>query len=142
MRLNKDLVIIHAYLCADGYVTRNSSTQKHTYHHIGFRNTNSILLKDFQERFAKVFEQKSYLIENQRCRVGSKKIYKALTGEFGSFYSWKWQMPELDKNYSRGWLRAYFDCEGWVFCKKGQNRHIGVDCVNKKRNQSDRKIIK
>ena len=41
-------------------------------------------------------------------------------------------MPFLNKKLSRIWLRAFFDCEGWVVCKTHQNRHIGLDSVNQK----------
>jgi len=132
MKMNEDLVAVHAYLCADGYVIKNSETQKQKYYMLGFRNTNLILLKDFQEKFEKVFGLKPYLIKGQRCRIGSKEIYEQLTKEFGSFYSWHWKMPELNEKLLKIWLRAYFDCEGWVFCKTHQNRHIGADCVNEK----------
>ncbi|MEK6935365.1 MAG: LAGLIDADG family homing endonuclease [Nanoarchaeota archaeon] len=130
MKLDKNLVVIHAYLCADGYVIKNPSTQKQKYYRIGFRNTNLVLLKDFQEKFEKVFGIKCSLYEGQRCQKGSKEIYERLTKQFGSFYSWHWKMPKLNNKLTRIWLRTYFDCEGWVFCKSHQNRHIGVDCVN------------
>lgn len=132
MKMDENLVAVHAYLCADGYVIKNPLTQKHHYYNIGLRNTNLLLLKDFQDKFEKVFGVKPHLIEGQRCRIGSKEIYENLTKEFGSFYSWEWRMPLLDEELSKIWLRAYFDCEGWVTCKTHQNRHIGVDCVNKK----------
>src|SRR4030043_1982243 len=130
MKLDKNFATVHAYLCADGYVIKNPENQKHKYYRIGFRNTNLILLKDFQEKFEKVFRIKPRLVEGQRCEIGSKEIYEALSKKFGSFYSWEWKMPRLDKKITKIWLRAYFDCEGWVFCKTHQNRHIGVDCVN------------
>lgn len=130
MKLDESLAAVHAYLCADGYVIKNPENSKYKYFHIGFRNTSLTLLKDFQERFEKVFKIKPYLIEGQRCRIGSKEIYELLTNKFGSFYSWEWRMPKLNNELSKIWLRAYFDCEGWVFCKKHQNRHIGADCVN------------
>jgi len=132
MKLDKNLAVVHAYLCADGYVIKNPETQKHKYYRVGFRNTNLILLKDFQEKFEKVFRIKPRLVEGQRCEIGSREIYEKLTKEFGSFYSWEWRMPELNKELIKIWLRAYFDCEGWVFCKTHQNRHIGADCVNER----------
>lgn len=130
MELYEDLVSIHAYLCADGYVVKNPPTQKHKYYRIGFRNTNLVLLKDFQYKFEKYFKIKPRLVLEERCEIGSKEIYNQLNEEFGSFYSWHWKMPNLNKELSKIWLRSYFDCEGWVFCKKHQNRHIGIDCVN------------
>ena len=131
MKSDENLAAIHAYLCADGYVIK-SKNPKYKYFHIGFRNTNLILLRDFQEKFEKVFGIKPYLIEGQRCRIGSKEIYEKLTNGFGSFYSWEWKMLRLNKELLKVWLRAYFDCESWVTCKSHQNRQIGIDCVNKK----------
>jgi len=64
MKFDENLAAVHAYLCADGYVVK-SKNPKYKYFHIGFRNTNLILLKDFQEKFEKAFGLKPYLIENQ-----------------------------------------------------------------------------
>jgi hypothetical protein len=132
MNFDENLAAIHAYLCADGYVIKNPETQKQKYYMIGFRNTNLILLKDFQERFYKYFRINPHLIEGQRCRIGSRELYELLTKEFGSFYSWHWNMPNLNNELTKIWLRAYFDCEGWVTCKSHQNRQLGIDCVNEK----------
>ena len=41
MEINEDLVVIHAYLCADGYVIKNSETQKHKYY-IGFISNSEV----------------------------------------------------------------------------------------------------
>lgn len=131
MKFDENLATIHAYLCADGYVIKNPETQRHKYYRIGFRNTNSRLLKDFQERFKKVFRIKVRLMERQRCEIGSKEIYEKLIKSFESFYSNEWKMPSLNKNLSKRWLKAFFDCESWVFCKHHQNRHIGLDSINK-----------
>ena len=131
MKLNKDLAAIHAYLCADGYVIKNPETQKHKYYMIGFRNINLTLLKDFQNRFEKFFGVKPRLIKGQRCKIGSKEIYEKLSKFFGSFYSYEWTMPLLNLDLSKIWLRAFFDCEGWVYCKSHQNRVIGLESVNK-----------
>jgi hypothetical protein len=130
MKFDENLAVIHAYLCADGYVIKNPPTQKQKYYKIGFRNTNLVLLKDFQERFYNYFKIKPSLYVGQRCQIGNKEIYNLLTKEFRSFYSWEWRMPKLNDKLAKIWLRAYFDCESWVFCKTHQNRHIGVDCVN------------
>jgi len=131
MEINKDLISIHAYLCADGYVIK-SNNPKYKYFHIGFRNTNLDLLKDFQIKFYRYFKIKPYLIEGQRCRIGSKEIYNSLTEKFGSFYSYEWKMPELNDQLKKIWLRSFFDCEAWVTLEKHQNRNIGLDNVNKK----------
>ncbi len=130
MKLNEDLAIIHAYLCADGYVTRNSQSSKHTYYRMGLRNTNYILLRDFQRRFERVWGVTPRLVKGERCYKSSKPIYEFLTKNFGSFYSWEWRMPNLNRKLGRVWLRAYYDCEGWVSVEKRKSRLIGVDCVN------------
>jgi len=131
MKLDKNLASIHAYLCADGYVIKNPENQTHKkYYRIGFRNTNLSLLKDFQYNFEKVFKVKPRLIEGERCELGSKEIYEKLTKEFGSFYSAEWKIPKLNKKLNKIWLRSFFDCEAWVFCKSHQNRHIGLDSIN------------
>jgi hypothetical protein len=130
MKFDEDLAAIHAYLCADGYVIKNPEKQKQKYYMVGFRNNDPTLLKDFQKRFEKVFNKKPYIVKEGRCRIGSKEIYKKLTKQFGSFYSWKWKIPKLNNKLIAIWLKAYFDCEGWVICKRHQNRLIGADCVN------------
>lgn len=130
MDFDENLAAIHGYLCADGYVIKNSEKQKLKYYRLGLRNTNLTLLKDFQEKFFNYFKIEPHLYPGQRCQLGSKQIYNILTKEFGSFYSKEWKMPNLSPPLRKIWLRSYFDCEGWVFCKTHQNRHIGVDSIN------------
>jgi hypothetical protein len=132
MKMNKDLAAIHSYLCADGYVIKNPEDQKHKYYRIGLRNTNLLLLKDFQEKFYRYFKIRPVLREGERCSFQNKEIYFKFTKTFGSFYCSEWTMPELDKELVRFWLRAFFDCEGWVACNSHQNRQIGADSINKK----------
>ncbi len=129
MRIDPNLSSIHAYLCADGYVIKNPESQKHKYYHIGLRNTNMELLKDFQNKFYKYFKIKPHLVK-ERCRIQSKEIYEELTNNFGSFYSKDWELPKLNKNNIKYWLRSYFDCEAWVRNQERQNRHIGLDSIN------------
>lgn len=132
MKFDENLAAIHAYLCGDGYVIKNPLNQKTKYYKIGFRNTNNSLLKDFQEKFCRYFKIKPSLYKGQRCQIGSKEIYTKLTNNFGSFYSYEWSIPNLNKKLLKIWLRAFFDCESWVFCKSHQNRHVGIDSVNEK----------
>lgn len=127
-----NLASVHAYLCADGYVIKNPETQKQKYYKIGFRNINLILLKDFQNKFKRIFRIKPHLRKDGRCEIGSKEIYEKLIKEFGSFHSYVWKTPKLSKILSKVWLRSFFDCEAWVFCKSRQNRHIGLDSINEK----------
>jgi hypothetical protein len=127
MEIEENLVAVHAYLCADGYVIKG---EKRKYYRVGFRNTNLTLLKDFKIRFEKIFKDKIKLREGERCEKCSKKIYLKLTEKFGSFYSKEWKTIKLSKRLSQIWLRAFFDCEGWVYNKTHQNRHIGLDIIN------------
>ncbi len=128
MKFNKNLAAIHAYLCGDGYVVKNPLTQKHTYYRIGLRNTNITLLKDFQEKFTRVFGIRP-ILTFERCQIGNRKIYESLT-ENESYYSYEWELPQLSRENLKSWLRAFFDCEGWVENKPGKSRLIGLECCN------------
>lgn len=130
MKLNEDLSAIHAYLCADGYVIKNPDIQKHKYYSIGLRNQNLTLLADFQNRFERVFGIKPK-IAHGRARVYSKDVYSMLTKEW-NFYSDSWKLPEIKGRCLNLWLRAFFDCEGWVELDGRKNRRIGLDSINKK----------
>ena len=129
LRFDKNLSAIHAYLCADGYVIKNPVSQKKKYYMIGFRNTNSVLIKDFQKKFFHYFGLKPYVTNDGRCRISNKLIYHKLTKNF-SYYSKNWELPKLTKSCLRLWLRAYFDSDGWVMVRKGRDRHIGLDSIN------------
>ena len=52
-----------------------------------------------------------------------------MTKEF-SFYSYEWKLPKLRKDSLSYWLRAFFDCEGWVENQPAKSRLIGADCCN------------
>lgn len=134
MKLNQDFAAVHAYLCADGYVSRNPPTQKHKYYRVGLRNTDRTLLLDFQHKFKKVFGAKPNISKDwDRCAIGSKDIYFKLISNYGSFKSREWNiLKNMNKKVSALWLRAFFDCESWVWARKAKNRAIGVDCVNYK----------
>lgn len=131
MKFDKNLSAIHGYLCGDGYVIKNPSHQKHKYYHIGFRNTNKILLRDFKDKFTKFFKIKPRLRLNERCIAQNKEVYYILTKNY-SYYSYKWSLPKLSKENLRYWIRAFFDCEGWVENKPRQSRLIGLECCNEK----------
>ena len=128
MKIDNNFAAIHGYLCGDGYVIRNPKTQTHKYYYIGFRNTNTVLLKDFQEKFEKVFGIKP-LITKDRCKVQNKNIYHKLTSNF-SYYSDKWKVPHISKENLKYWIRAYFDCDAWVQVQKGKSRSIMVESIN------------
>lgn len=138
-----DFAVLHAYLCADGYVSRNPPTQKVKYYTIGLRNTDETLLLDFQEKFEKVFGVKPHICKEGRCRIGSKSIYFDIVKNHGSFKSREWNvLRNMEKEQVALWLRAFFDCEGWVWVRKAKNRAIGVDSVNHKGLQQVADLLK
>ena len=130
MLFNKNLSAIHAYLCADGYVIKNSENQKHKYYYIGLRNQNIILLKDFQEKMKQEFKINPIITKDGRCKIQNKELYYTLTKDF-SYYSSNWRLPNINKENLKYWLRTFFDCEAWVLVEKAKNRHIGLDSINK-----------
>jgi hypothetical protein len=73
----------------------------------------------------------AHITKEGRCRIQNKELYKILTKRF-SYYSAEWRMPCLNKGNLKFWLRAFFDCEGWVLIEKAKNRHIGLDSINGK----------
>ena len=130
MKFSQDLASVHSYLCADGYVIRNPKTQKHKYYYIGLRNTNDILLKDFQNKFERVFGLRPRMGKDGRCIIQNKGIFLLLTKDF-SYYSNKWVIPELSLEELKCWLKSYFDCDGWVAVQKAKSRVIGLESINK-----------
>lgn len=129
MKFDKNFAAIHGYLCSDGYVIKNPESQKHKYYYIGLRNTNDVLLSDFQQKFEAVFGIKPIITNEGRCKIQNKEIYELLTKGF-SYYSYEWKLPKLNKGQLRYWLRAFFDCEGWVENQPAKSRLIGADCCN------------
>ena len=130
MKFDEDLSKIHGYLCGDGCVSKNKDQKKHKYYRTDLRNTNLTILKDFQSRVYNYFNIKPKIYSNQRATVHSKKIYYLLTNRFNSFYSKEWKMPNLNKNNLKFWLRAFYDCDGWVELQKAKSRTISLECIN------------
>ena len=131
--VNEDLAAIHAYLCSDGYVSGSRPGAKHTHYHIGLRNTCPVLLEDFQQKFAYVFKKEPIISKCQdRCKIGNKEIFCWLKENFGSFHSDKWTLPDcfMAKELLAPWLRAFFDCEGWVEVAARKSRTIGAESIN------------
>jgi hypothetical protein len=131
--VNEDLAAIHAYLCSDGYVSGPRAGAKHTHYHIGLRNTSPVLLEDFQQKFARVFKKEPIISKcKDRCNTWNKEIFCWLMGNFGSFHSDKWTLPDcfLAKELLAPWLRAFFDCEGWVEVTARKSRIIGAESIN------------
>src|SRR5439155_16925222 len=90
-------------------------------------------LKDFQEKFEKIFGIRP-IITNQidRCKIQNKKLTIFLLQKFGSFYSKDWVMPTMNEEEKSAWLRSYFDCDGWVSVIKSKDRKIGLESINLK----------
>jgi len=129
VEFNENLAAIHGYLCGDGYVITNPPSQNKKYYYIGFRNTNQTLLEDFQKRFFDVYGVKPIITNEGRCKIQNKQIYYVLTKDY-SYYSYEWRLPRLSTLHLKFWLRAFFDCEGWVECQSGKSRFIGLECCN------------
>ncbi|MBI2550595.1 LAGLIDADG family homing endonuclease [Candidatus Woesearchaeota archaeon] len=129
MKFDQNLAAIHGYLCSDGYVIKNPESQSHKYYYIGLRNTCLTLLEDFNGRCNKAFNVTPIIYRNERCKFQSKEVFYRLTKN-DTYYSDKWSLPILSKKNLSLWLRAYFDCDGWVFVEERQNRHIGLDSIN------------
>lgn len=129
MKFDSALAAIHGYLCADGYVIKNPQKQNHKYYHIGLRNTNMKLLKDFQIKFYSRFRIMPHITKDGRCRIQSKAIYYILTKDF-SYYTDTWELPSLSTENMKVWLRSFFDCEAWVECQKAKSRTVRFDCKN------------
>ncbi len=130
LKFDNDLASLHAYLSGDGYVIKNPKHQKHKYYYIALRNTNQVLLKDFQTKFMNYFHIKPIITSDGRCKKQSKSIFQQLTKKY-SYYSHEWILPSLRKNNLRQWLRSFFDCEAWVEYQIAKSRSIRLDSVNR-----------
>ncbi len=129
------MAAIHGYLCADGYVVSHKQGSRHKYYRMALRNTEIVLLKDFAFRFKNVFGILPKISPRiDRAYAQRKHVYLWLVKRFGSFHSYKWRFPELfrSRKLKSAWLRAVFDCESWVSCKKASDRHIGLEMVNRR----------
>ena len=56
---NSDLAALHGYLCSDGYVISHKPTSKRKFYKVALRNTEKVLLEDFQSKFNAVFASDS-----------------------------------------------------------------------------------
>lgn len=127
---NSNLAAVHGYLCSDGYVAMHKPGSKNVYYHVGLRNTNIELLKDFQIRFTRIFGVQPK-ISKDRCHKNSKTICISLLEKYGSFHSREWKLPQLSREVAQYWLRAFFDSEGWVTAIDKKSRVVSAESVNK-----------
>lgn len=139
MKINEDFAAFHAYLSGDGHV----SAKHKNYTIVSFINTDRTLLCDFKRRFRNLFGTSIKLHKSIKKHSKYKPCFVYYTGlskiheevlRYGPYYSCDWRMPvELfSKKLKAIWLRAFFDCEGWVEVEKAKNRRIGLDCINLK----------
>jgi intein/homing endonuclease len=92
---------------------------------------NMVLLKDFQTKFNRFFGIKPIIAKDGRAKIQNKEIYERLT-ENHTYYSAAWDMPLLNRKLLALWLRAYFDCDGWISVIKAKDRKIGLESINQK----------
>jgi len=52
--------------------------------------------------------------------------------ENGPYFSNNWSYPKLSQENSKYWLRACFDCEGWIIADKRKTRSICLESINRK----------
>jgi len=131
--VNLDLAALHGYLCADGYVISHKKDSKRKYYRMALRNTEKVLLEDFQSKFYNVFGLTPKIpTALDIAYKSSKETYFLLTNTFGSFYCREWAFPEIfiTLELKAIWLRSVFDCEGWVIVRVAVDRRIGIEMVN------------
>ncbi|HLC79050.1 MAG TPA: LAGLIDADG family homing endonuclease [archaeon] len=129
--VDENLASIHAYLCADGYFTSGKLSSKHKYYVMALRNTNQVLLTDFQAKFNRVFGIVPKIYAGSRSIVHNKELYFLIKRAFTSFYSNEWNFPAdvfTTRALKAAWLRTIFDCEGWVTGE--EDREIGLEMIN------------
>jgi len=130
LRFNDDLAVVHAYLCADGYVCKTGKDLKAG--RLGLRNTCPELLFDFQERFKRYFTFEPHIYDG-RCAIHCKTAWTFLINNFNSFHSYEWIFPNgMNEKQTCLWLRAFFDCESWITKRAAKDRSVSLECVNEK----------
>ncbi|GEM_PF-914731 len=133
LTVSEELAALHGYLCADGYLSISQVPRRVRYV-AALRNTEIVLLNDFNSKFKAVFGVFPKISKQiDLSKLCNKRICLLLKKEFGSFHCREWSFPDYvftTKNFKASWLRAVFDCEGWAVCKKGIDRHIGIEMAN------------
>jgi len=120
------------YLCGDGSVGIRSENKEYRVHgDIRFYPDSYSMVKSFRDAFMRVYGKKP-AVRNAgayyRVTANTLVCARDLLSEC-EFASLKWNVPEWVVNndeYSKEWLRAFFDCEAYV----GDDR-IHLQCVNK-----------
>lgn len=117
------------FLAGDGNIdlSKRKNNQKYS---VRFYPDHLSLIKPFEESIEKLYKRK--VITKPRGNhygvlVHSRVIVEDIL-KFGSIKTKEWRVPNslLENKESKvEWLRAFFDCEGYV----GKN-HIKINCVN------------
>ena len=122
-----------AYLAADGSVTVNRKRNKGRGHSdIRFYPDDAALVSAFIEAFLYLYRRKPTVrraVNHYRVYVSSQVACAHLL-QFGTFGSREWRLPFTaltSTERKREWLRAFFDCEGYV-----GKRCIRAESVNER----------
>ncbi len=129
------------FLMGDGSLTSKQSNSKFPHHDIRFYPDDIELAKLFVKDFKKIYLKKPTIkkLKNHfRVHVSSRPAWEDLN-KIAGFSSLEWDLP---KKYFRSkeekiiWLRALFDCEGYV-----GKRAIQLQSVNLKGISSIKKTL-
>jgi intein-encoded DNA endonuclease-like protein len=110
---------IVGYLMGDGSVTiRKEKGSNEIHHTICFYPDNRLMLNSYLSAFLKVYGVVPNVLKWDKyymVRVYSKAITMDLLN-YGSFRSLEWRFPKQfsTKLEKKEWLRALYDCEGYV----------------------------
>ena len=134
---------IFGYLAGDGYVSLVKNVNGNGYE-VNFYPDNYATLVAFVEAIRAVYDKEPfvYRYKNKRIfyvRCRNKKICNDLLS-ISKFKSLEWDFPFKvfkDKKSKKEWLRAFFDCEGYV-----GKKYIQVQSVNKKGLISVQKLLR
>jgi hypothetical protein len=123
---------ICGYLAADGSVTVRKEKGTNRFHYdVRFYPDHYALVRHYKTAFKKIYG-KDVNVRRERnyfyARTSSKPAATDLLS-IANFSSRCWTLPTILKSEQskKTWLRAYFDCDGYV-CR----RYVQVQSVNKK----------
>lgn len=122
---------IVGYLMGDGSVTVRKENNRHAHHTLCFYPDDDEMLRSFLFAFQKIYAflpTVKKLPHHYAVRADSKAAILDLLTE-SSFRSLEWHIPTSvlsSETTQREWLRAFYDCEGYVGKKV-----IAVQSVNK-----------
>ena len=130
VKLNKELVEIHAHICGDGNIyqkleerspssRRTGRSIKPFYRYIiEYTNTCSRLLDRMTER-VKTLHPQAYIYRSnkrQKIQIRNKELFRIMI-ELGAGNSFDWDIPSeiiFNSAFRRIWLASFFDDEGCI----------------------------